>query len=270
MLTLIPTPIGNLGDITTRALEVLGQSQLILCEDTRVTKKLLHLISLKFNITFENKEFKSIHSHNEQEFLTQDTKQLLSSKNVAYLSDAGMPCISDPGARLVDFCIKNDIKYDVLPGANAPLTAFAMSGFLQKEFIFFGFLPHKDKNREDYIIQICKNIYPTIIYESPKRLLKLLNEIEKIDNTKEIFAVKEMTKLHQQSFKGDIKTINNKLKTTTIKGEWVVIVDGLNTPQGKNLTTSDIKDLSLPPKQKAKLLAKLTGKNIKDIYNNLI
>jgi len=266
MLTLIPTPIGNLGDISIRALEVLEKAQVVLCEDTRVTKKLLQLISQKLNITFNQKEFQSLHSHNEIQFLTQNNKQLLVSKNVVYLSDAGMPCISDPGAKLVDFCIKNDIAYDVLPGANALLTAFAMSGFENKEFVFFGFLPHKEKNRLAKLRQICQNEFTTILYESPKRLLKLLEEIKSIDKHREVFVVKELTKIYQQSFKGAVQDIYKQLQNSTIKGEWVVVIKGQDRRKGENLTIDDIKNLSLPPKQKAKLLAKLTGESIKDIY----
>ncbi len=270
MLTFVPTPIGNLGDLSFRSLEILKEAELILCEDTRVTKKLLQLISQKLDISFNQKEFKSVHSHNEKAFLTNENKNILINQNVAYVSDAGMPCVSDPGAMLVEFCIKNDIKYDVLPGANAVLTAYAMSGFNKKEFTFFGFLPHKGKDRQNQLQSILENQFVTILYESPHRLLKLLEQIQTIDENREIFVVKELTKMYQQSFKGTSKEINNQLKNTTIKGEWVVIIDGTNLQSGEQLTIKDIQDLDLPPKQKAKLLSKLTGKSVKEIYDNLI
>ena len=269
LLTFVPTPIGNLNDFTLRSLEALKGAELILCEDTRVTKKLLHLISTKLDITFNEKEFKSVHSHNEQAFLTNENKEILLAKNVVYVSDAGMPCVSDPGAFLVNFCIENDIKYDVLPGANAVLTAFAMSGFTNKEFTFFGFLPHKGKDRENQLQSIIESRFITILYESPHRLLKLLNELELIDKSREIFIVKELTKMYQYSLKGTAKEINTKLKNTKIKGEWVVIIDALDLEEGQALTIKDIEDLDLAPKQKAKLLSKLTGKTVKDIYNTL-
>ena len=270
MLTFVPTPIGNLGDLSLRSIDILKEAELILCEDTRVTKKLLHLISTKLNIQFDNnKEFKSVHSHNEEQFLTNENKQLLKEKNVAYVSDAGMPCISDPGAKLVNFCIENNIEYDVLPGANAVLTAFAMSGFEEKEFTFFGFLPHKGKDRVNQLQNICESNFINILYESPHRLLKLLEEIEKIDETRELFVVKELTKIYQQSFKGTAKDINSQLKNTEIKGEWVVIIEKSNLGNGEAISVKDIQDLDLPPKQKAKLLSKLTGKSVKEIYNTL-
>ncbi len=118
MLCLVPTPIGNLEDISIRSLRILKEAELIFCEDTRVTKKLLTLLGEKNNLDFSNKEFKSFHSHNENHILQSLTKETF-SKNVVYVSDAGMPCVSDPGATLVDYCIKNQIPYDVLPGLDA-------------------------------------------------------------------------------------------------------------------------------------------------------
>jgi len=268
MLTFVPTPIGNLEDISYRSIKVLIEAELILCEDTRVTKKLLHLISNKLNIVFPVQEFKSVHSHNEKEFLTISNKELLLLKKVVYVSDAGMPCISDPGALLVNFCIKNKIPYDVLPGANALLTAYAMSGFEQKEFSFFGFLPHKGKQRDNQLQAIMEHNFNTIIYESPHRLLKLIEQIKMLDNSREIFIVKELTKMYQTTFKGIANELFEQLKLSDIRGEWVVIIKSVSNTQGENITIKDIQSLDIPPKQKAKLLSKLTGKTIKEIYNN--
>jgi 16S rRNA (cytidine1402-2'-O)-methyltransferase len=270
MLTFVPTPIGNISDLTFRSLNILKEVELILCEDTRVTKKLLQLISQKLKIEFNQKQFISLHSHNEERFLTKQNKEILLTKQVAYLSDAGMPCISDPGAKLVNFCIEEKIPYDVLPGANAVLTAFAMSGFTNKEFSFVGFLPHKGKDRQTQLQAMMNSQTITILYESPHRLLKLLEQIENIDTAREIFVVKELTKIYQQSFKGEVKDIYAQLKDTTIKGEWVVIVQALPMVAGNPITLEDIQKLDMPPKQKAKLIAKLTGENIKDIYNSLL
>ena len=145
MLAFVPTPIGNLGDISFRTIEVLKDGELILCEDTRVTKKLISLISDRLEITFPQFEYISLHSHNEKDFLTKDNQVLLETQNCIYMSDAGMPCVSDPGNLLVDFCLENNIEYDVLPGANAILAAYASSGFINTTFTFFGFLPHRAK-----------------------------------------------------------------------------------------------------------------------------
>jgi len=271
MLTFIPTPIGNLADISLRAITALSDCEIILCEDTRVTKKLINLINQKLNFTINNnKEYYSVHSHNEEKFTTNEFIKMYKDKNVAYVSDAGMPCVSDPGAILVQTCIKNDIPYDVLPGANALLTAYAMSGFNHKEFTFFGFLPHKAINRKDPLNKIMNSPFITIMYESTHRIEQLLNEMYNIDQNKEVFLVKELTKLHQTTYKGSIKSIIKDFKNIDIRGEWVVVVDCIKNNSGEQITVDDLINTKLPPKQKAKLIAKITGENIKDIYNNLI
>ena len=271
MLTFVPTPIGNLEDISFRSLKSLKDAELILAEDTRVTKQLLNLINQKldFQIDANSKQFLSVHSHNEEKFTSNEFITTFNEKNCVYVSDAGMPCVSDPGAILVELCIKNKIPYDVLPGANALLTAYAMSGFNQKEFLFYGFLPHKSGNRKSPLSDLMNNEYLTILYESPHRIMQLLEEINAINPNKEVFLVKELTKLYQKSFKGQIKDILEQFKTVDTRGEWVVILANIEKKVGENLTIEDIQELSLPPKQKAKLLAKMTGKNIKEIYETL-
>ena len=270
MLTFIPTPIGNLADISLRAIEALSKCEIILCEDTRVTKKLINLINQKLNFTIDmNKEYYSVHSHNEEKYTSDSFIDIYKNRNVAYVSDAGMPCVSDPGAILVQCCISNNIEYDVLPGANALLTAYAMSGFNHKEFTFFGFLPHKAINRKDPLNKIMNSPFLTIMYESTHRIEQLLKEINAIDETKEVFLVKELTKMHQTTFKGSIKSILDDFKNIDIRGEWVVIIDCIESSDGEQISLDDLKSLKLPPKQKAKLIAKLTGQNIKEVYNSL-
>jgi len=271
VLTFVPTPIGNILDISFRALNALRDCEIILCEDTRVTKKLINLINQKLDYQIDsNKQFLSVHSHNEEQFTTEKYLDIYKNKNVIYLSDAGMPCVSDPGAILVNFCIKNNITYDVLPGANALLTAYAMSGFNKKEFTFYGFLPHKSINRKSPLNNIMNNEYLTILYESPHRILQLLQEINQIDENKQLFVVKELTKMYQTTFKGIASDILKEVQNSDTRGEWVVIIDSKQSLAGENITLDDIQKLNLPPKQKAKLISKLTGQNIKDIYNNLI
>ena len=269
MLTLVATPIGNLEDLNFRSLKALQDAQLIFCEDTRVTKKLLNLLESKYNKTFLCTDFRSLHHHNETQVLKQLQPSELINKNVVYVSDAGMPCISDPGASLVQYCIANNIPYDVIPGANAILTAFAMSGFTQTTFTFFGFLPHKGKDRQLKLDTITNHNHLAILYESPHRLDKLIKELnEKIPN-RTIFLAKELTKKYQQYFKATAHEIYEQFKTIEIKGEWVVIIEPIETT-GEIISYDDIIQLDIAPKQKAKLLAKLTGKNTKDIYNSLI
>ena len=268
MLTLVPTPIGNLEDISSRSISALLDSDLILCEDTRVTKKLLNLLETKHNITFGNKEFKSFHSHNETNVLKSFDENTF-TKNVVYVSDAGMPCVSDPGASLVQYCLENNIKYDVIPGANAVLTAYAMSGFTNTTFTFHGFLPHKGSQRSSMLNSVLNSEHLGILYESPHRLLKLLEELTKIDESRTIFLVKEISKLHQKTYKDSAKNIYELLKNEQIKGEWVVLIEPIKT-QGEAITYDDIDSLDLAPKVKAKLLSKLTGRKTKEIYQELM
>lgn len=271
MLVFIPTPIGNLGDISFRTIEVLKEGEYILCEDTRVTKKLLQLICTRYEITFPDFTFLSVHSHNEQKFLTSiENQDILKNKKCIYVSDAGMPCVSDPGSFLVDFCLKNDIRYDVLPGANAILTAYASSGFDDVGFTFFGFLPHKGNDRKIKLEEVLGSKNLAILYESPHRLLKLLEELNALVPNRDVFLVKELTKKFETRYKDKACDIYERLKGTEIKGEWVVIIKPEISQSGSPISLEDIIQLKLPPKQKAKLISKLTGKNIKDIYDELI
>jgi 16S rRNA (cytidine1402-2'-O)-methyltransferase len=236
-----------------------------LCEDTRVSKKLLSLIEEKHNITLniKDKNFIALHAHNEHRFL-QECK-IDFDQNIIYMSDAGAPCISDPGAMLVDFCIKNNIKYDFIGGVSAFLSAFAMSGFLDTSFLFYGFLPNKGQNREDILKNILTNNQPIILYEAPHRIEKLISDIVDIDKDRVLFAIKELTKLHQKYIKDTAYNILQQLKEISTKGEWVVVISS-NTKENIQNTSAikveDIQSLNIPPKQKAKLISKITGENI--------
>ncbi|NLC27679.1 MAG: 16S rRNA (cytidine(1402)-2'-O)-methyltransferase, partial [Campylobacteraceae bacterium] len=168
MLYFIPTPIGNLEDISQRSLRLLASLPLLFCEDTRVTKQLLKLIKERYNLEITQKRFISLHSHNELKVLENLDPDIF-MEDCAYVSDAGMPCISDPGAALVKYCQLKKIDYEVLPGANAALLAYASSGFSNPRFTFWGFLPPKEKALNDSLSIILNNQNPTIIYEAPHR-----------------------------------------------------------------------------------------------------
>mgnify|MGYP005988935903 CR=1 FL=1 len=268
MLCLVPTPIGNLEDISKRSLQVLQECELIFCEDTRVTKKLLSLLGEKNNLDFSNKEYKSYHSHNEKKVLETLNKETF-TKNVVYVSDAGMPCVSDPGASLVDYCIKNNIEYDVLPGANAVLTAYAMSGFNHTTFSFHGFLDHKGKTRASKLDAILNDDKLAILYESPHRLAKLLEELKNKAPNRTIFLAKEITKLHQTTYKNSAASLYEEFKSINIRGEWVVVIEPLEIT-GTAIELKDIQDLDIAPKIKAKLISKLTGQSTKEVYQQLL
>ncbi|BEJ85024.1 16S rRNA (cytidine(1402)-2'-O)-methyltransferase [Campylobacter jejuni] len=270
MLYFIPTPIGNLSDISFRALELLKTCNLVFCEDTRVSKSLVSLLNAKFHTDIHISKFIALHSHNEKEVLASIDLKIF-EKNVAYLSDAGMPGISDPGKALVEFAQENNIAYEILPGANAALVALVSSAFCQKEFIFIGFLANKGKERQKDIEKILNFPYPSIIYESPKRILSLIEQIMILDSQREIFLIKEISKKFENKFKGNAKELFEILKNSNLNGEWVVVLQSKEQNFLQNtLCEKDIMDLELPLKAKAKLLSKFNGKNAKEIYQKLL
>jgi len=261
LITFVPTPIGNLEDISKRAMLALENSEIIFCEDTRTAKKLFNLL----NISTQNKIFKSMHSHNEDKVISNLDIEELISKNIIYISDAGMPGISDPGSKLIRFAQKNNIPYTVLPGANAALVAFVASGF-EGEFCFIGFLPHKGKERENKLKEVISSSKVSILYEAPHRIEKLLNELKNLIPQRTIFLAKELTKIYETFIKDKVKNIN----IPNTKGEWVVVIDKDNQKKELNLSYEDILNLPLPLKEKSKLLAKISSKSAKEIYKELI
>ena len=269
MLTFIPTPIGNIGDISLRAIELLGEADILLCEDTRVTKKLLHILQTRYNTQpKENQEFISLHSHNEQSFV-EKLEPSFFEQNVVYVSDAGMPGVSDPGALLVHYCQQHAIEYDVLPGANAVLTAYVASGFDEGKMLFYGFLDHKGTSRAAQLQEALYNGYTTVLYESPHRLEKLLKELSKEVPYREIFLAKELTKKYQKYLKGTAETLLKSLNGN-YKGEWVVVIESAPKHNSSAISESDIISLDLPKKVQAKLISKITGENTKEVYQRLL
>ncbi|MFA5427575.1 MAG: 16S rRNA (cytidine(1402)-2'-O)-methyltransferase [Sulfurimonas sp.] len=269
MLTLVPTPIGNIGDISLRAIEVLSGADTLLCEDTRVTKKLIHILKERYNTSFNPEQnFISLHSHNEKEFI-EKLQPSFFEQNVLYVSDAGMPGISDPGQALVKYCQDNGVVYDILPGANALLTAFVASGFVETKMLFWGFLPHKGKDREASLQGALGSGFTTILYESPHRLEKLLNELSHEDTSRKIFLAKELTKKYQKYYFGTADEIKHKVDAN-LRGEWVVVIEAANAQNSSAISQNDILELDLPKKVQAKLISKITGENTKACYERLL
>ncbi len=269
MLTLVPTPIGNIGDMSLRAIEALSEADTLLCEDTRVTKKLIHILKERYQTTFkENQTFISLHSHNEQAFV-EKLEPSFFEQNIVYASDAGMPGVSDPGQALVSYCIKNDVKYDVLPGANAVLTAFVASGFIETQMLFFGFLDHKGSSRSMGLQQALHNGFTTVLYESPHRLEKLLLEIEAEEPERELFLCKELTKKYQKYFRGTASEALTELNGN-FRGEWVVVIRASKAHISSAISQKDVLELDLPKKVQAKLISKITGENTKACYQRLL
>ena len=259
MLTFVPTPIGNLEDISLRSKKALQRADFIFCEDTRVIKKLLNLLDISLNKTFI-----SMHSHNENEILNKLNPNLLKTKECVYVSDAGMPGISDPGAKLIKFAQQHNIKYTILPGATAFSVAYVASGF-EGEFCFFGFLPHKGEKREKKLKEVTNCNKIAILYESPHRIEKLIDELKNLIPNREIFLAKELTKIHETYIKSKAKDIT----IPNTKGEWVVVIDKEDKQKTLKLSYEEILNLPLPIKEKAKLLSKISNQNTKEIYKTL-
>jgi len=268
MITFVPTPIGNPQDITIRAMRAFESAEIFLCEDTRQTKKLLHLLEERFDMRFPQADFYSFHEHNGAARI-EELGGVLAEKNIIFVSDAGMPAISDPGQLLVAYAQDRGIAYDVLPGASAVTTAYAASGFEGGEFLFFGFLPHKGKARQAKLDEALTCGYDAILYEAPHRLEKLLEAIIASDEDREIFAAKELTKRYQSYFHGTAKRVRETISSQTIRGEWVVVIRGAKK-RSKTLSLDALMHLDLPPKPKAKLLAQLSDKSTREWYETLI
>ena len=270
MLTLLPTPLGNLEDITFRALKALQKAKVLVCEDTRVAKQLLTLLSKRFQVSFEIKEFYSLHSHNQKQFFSSIHPSFF-EQNVVYMSDAGMPGISDPGSELVRYAQEHNISYTVLPGPSAAITAFAASGF-EGAFGFYGFLPHKGEVRKKQLQQILDIPLHIILYEAPHRLLKLLEELTHLVPERTIFLAKELTKMYEHYYKASATILFNQLQKEAIRGEWVVVIEKMNEKRKSAklcLGVEEIMALSLAKKEKAKLLAQISNKSVKEWYSIL-
>ncbi len=269
MLSLVPTPIGNIGDISLRSIELLSEADILLCEDTRVTKKLINILKTRYNTTFkDDQEFISLHSHNEQAFV-EKLEPSFFEQNIVYASDAGMPGVSDPGQALVAYCLEHNVAFDVLPGANAVLTAFVASGFEETKMLFLGFLDHKGSSRQAGLQKALYNGFTTVLYESPHRIEKLLLEIDAEEPTRELFLAKELTKKYQKYFKGTAKEALDSLEGN-FRGEWVVVFSSAEAQADSAISQKDILALDLPKKTQAKLISKITGENTKACYQRLL
>jgi 16S rRNA (cytidine1402-2'-O)-methyltransferase len=217
-LYIISTPIGNLKDITFRAIEVLASVDYILCEDTRVTGKLLRVYDI-------GKKMVSFNDFNEQKIIVSVVGELQKGANIALVSDAGTPLISDPGFKLVREAIFAGIKIESVPGSSAVISALTVSGLATDKFMFVGYLSKKDGKRKNMLVALKKidEIVKTtfIIYESPFRVLKTLEAIKEVFGDTSVVVCRELTKLHEEIVRGKISEISAKIK---LKGEFVILV----------------------------------------------
>lgn len=221
-LWIVGTPIGNLDDMTIRGKRVLEEADLILAEDTRRMRSLLSSLGI------ENKDVVSLNMHNQEERLSFIIRKLDEGAEIALSSDAGMPVISDPGAKIIRICRDRGFEVDVSPGPSAVTSAIAISGFPGSHFTFLGFLP-RGKNRRRLLRNISRGSYGEsliVFFESPFRLMETLREILEIIGDREIFIGRELTKLFQESFFGCVSDAIQKFASSEVKGEITVVLSG--------------------------------------------
>ena len=217
-LYIVPTPIGNMEDITLRAIETLKNSDIILAEDTRHAKKLLKQYNVLTKVN-------SYHLNNEHKKVDEYVQMIINGNKVSLITDAGTPCISDPGFLLIREAIKNNILITCLPGPTAFIPALVMSGLPSDSFVFEGFLPRK-KGRKSKLYEISKNTKTTILYESPFRIIKTLSDMkETIGSDRKIAIVREISKIYEEVFRGTIEEAILEYNERTIKGEFVICID---------------------------------------------
>tara|TARA_B100000941_G_C28499596_1_gene553186 strand:+ start:1704 stop:2372 length:669 start_codon:yes stop_codon:yes gene_type:complete len=216
-LFVVPTPIGNLGDISLRSIEVLKSVDLILAEDTRTSSKLLKHYDIDTPV-------ESFHAHNEHKKLEHIINKLKSDSEIALISDAGTPGISDPGFLIVRECIKNEVKLECLPGPTAFVPALVSSGLPSDRFFFEGFLPVK-KGRTKRLKELAAETSTMVFYESPHRILKTLNDFSNYFNVESQISVsRELTKLYEETFRGTIKESVEHFEKNKKKGEFVIVL----------------------------------------------
>ena len=217
MLYLVATPIGNLDDITLRALKVLRSVDRIACEDTRHSLRLLE----HFHI---HKPLFSYQEHNERQAALHIAESIENGQNIALISDAGMPLISDPGAVVVSLFIERGLPYTVVPGANAGLTGLVASGFSTQSFCFFGFLPVKGKSRKDHLDKISQTRDTAILYEAPHRLIRTLEDLKAVCPGRRIALCRELTKKFEEIEHLELDSLDTQ--TIRPRGEYVLIIEG--------------------------------------------
>jgi len=220
MLYLVPTPIGNLEDITLRAQRILQEVDVVLCEDTRTTGRLLQLLSISAN------KLRAYHLNNEHKVVDAIVRELEQGATMALVSDAGSPAISDPGFLLVRACVEANIEIDALPGATAFVPALTASGFPCDRFVFEGFLPHK-KGRQTRIQLLAEESRTVVLYESPYRLVKCLHQLaEACGEDRKVSVGREISKKFQEYKRGSLSEVAAYFEEKGTKGEFVIVLEG--------------------------------------------
>ncbi len=231
MLELCATPIGNLGDVTLRVLEALRSCDAVYCEDTRHSVQLLNHFDIK-------KPLISCHEHNEKSRAAEIVARLQGGERIVYISDAGMPGISDPGAALIAACIENSLPYTVLPGASAVLTAAVLSGLPAEPFTFYGFPPRENKAQKSYFQSVAACDHLALLYESPNRLRATLEKLLSLLGDREAAVLRELTKLHEECARGTLSQLIGRYAEPP-RGECVIAVYCRREPAAVDETALD-------------------------------
>jgi 16S rRNA (cytidine1402-2'-O)-methyltransferase len=268
-LYVVSTPIGNLGDLSTRAREILAGADVIACEDTRVTAKLLR----RFGIRTPSLSY---HEHNELERTPELLARLEDGKDVALVSDAGTPLVSDPGYRLVRAAREAGLPVRAIPGPSAVLAALSVSGLPTSRFTFEGFLPAKGKAREKAIAALASIDHTIVLFESGTRVARLLSELSKALGPREATVLREMTKLHEEHRSGTLPDLAAWAAERSFKGELTLVV-GARAPDSPPETSAsslaprfqELREGGLSPRAAAKVLAKERGLSSRQVYQEL-
>lgn len=272
VLYIVGTPIGNLDDISFRAKNILENVSLIACEDTRTTKRLLNHLKISNKLA-------SFHSYNENQKSKYILSKLKSGESIALVSDAGMPLISDPGENLVKLVKEQNFDVICIPGPCALINGLVSSGLDTAKFTFFGFIPKVKKEREIVLKEISLNLFTSIVYESPKRVLQFLFDLKThCDGGRKIVLLKEMTKRYENHIFNNIDNVISSIKDIDLKGEYTIVIEGMKFSKKNNLTNSNLIKNDLINLMKAGLshsaasnyLAKKSGIPKKEIYKLII
>jgi 16S rRNA (cytidine1402-2'-O)-methyltransferase len=268
-LYLVPTPIGNLGDVTLRSLQILAAADYLYCEDTRVTPKLLDRFGIKTRL-------RQYHDHNAEDAGKSIIAEIKSGKSVALASDAGTPLLSDPGFPLVRDCLAHGLKVEALPGASALLPALQLSGLPTDRFTFLGFLPQKKNDRVKVLSDVAARNETIVLYESPYRIVEALTDMSQELGERPISVSRELTKLHEESLRGTATQIAATLEAKpSIKGEFVIVI-GPALKVAKEFSETDIEKaidealFDLPSSKAASLVSKSLGLPRDDVYTRIL
>ena len=274
---LVATPIGNLSDISMRAIETLKNVDIIACEDTRNTIRLLNHFEIKGHLT-------SYHEYNKIDKAYELCEKVKEGNNIAFVSDAGMPAISDPGYELVDIAYKEGLEVTVVPGASAVVSALAISGISSRRFAFEGFLPADKNEKKEILTELSQESRTLILYEAPHRLLKTLKELFEYMGDRNIAIVREITKLHEEVLRGKLADIiaDYESEKIAIRGEYVLVIEGKSLLEKREERQKSCEEISIrehyekyiaegmDKKEAMKAVAKDRGIQKRDVYKELL